>query len=231
MNPSVFTTFRPEDFLGLHEIRPHVAHNTLWNFETGLQETQLTHIDTHWEWENGHEIHTAINISKEGVFVPFEIFPGVFVPPGVYDDTETQLVAQTNRGAPFHVTLNSNIGGFFGGDRVRLSPAVSTRVGETLNAQLRWAWNDIDLPGGSFITNLGSLRVSYSFTTRLFLQVLVQYNDRGRPLVVEPAVRAAVRREHRALRRLQRHPRPRPRQIQRRGTHPHRQIQLPLRPS
>ena len=179
MNPSVFTFFRPEDFLGLHEIRPHVAHNTLWNFDTGLQETQLTHIDTHWEWENGHEIHTAINIAKEGVFVPFEIFPGVVVPPGVYNDTETQLVAQTNRGAPFHVTLTSNIGGFFGGDRVRLSPAVSTRVGETLNAQLRWDWNDIDLPGGSFVTNLGSLRVSYSFTPRVFLQVLVQYNDRA----------------------------------------------------
>ena len=179
MSASVYTFFRPVDFLGLHEVRPHTRHATVWDFETGLHETQFTHIDTHWEWANGHEIHTGVNHSKEGVFVPFEIFPGVVVPPGVYDDTEAQLVAQTDRGAPFHVTLNSNIGGFFGGNRVRLSPSASMRVGETLNAQLRWDWNDIDLPGGSFITNLGSLRVSYSFTTRLFVQVLVQYNDRA----------------------------------------------------
>ena len=179
MNAGVFTFFRPDDFLGLQEIRPHARHTALWNFETGLAETQFTHIDTHWEWENGHEIHTGVNFSKEGVFVPFEIFPGVVVPPGVYDDAEAQLLAQTNRGAPFQVTLTSNIGGFFGGDRVRLSPSGSMRLSETLNAQLRWDWNNIDLPGGSFTTNLGSLRVSYSFTTRLFVQVLVQYNDRA----------------------------------------------------
>ena len=177
MNASVFTFFRPEGFLGLHEIRPHVAHNTVWDFETGLHETQFTHIDTHWEWDNGHEIHTGMNLFREGVFVPFEISPGVVVPPGVYDDREAQLVAQSNRGAPFQVSLHSYIGGFFGGDRVRLSPRFSMRVGEMFNAQLRWDWNDIDLPGGSFITNLGSLRVSYSFTTRVFIQALVQYND------------------------------------------------------
>ena len=56
---------------------------------------------------------------------------------------------------------------------------MSMRVGETFNAQLLWAWNDIDLPGGAFITNLGSLRVSYSFTTRMFVQALLQYNDRA----------------------------------------------------
>ncbi len=51
------------------------------------------------------------------------------------------------------------------------------RLGEKFNAQLRWAWNDINLPGGSFVTKLGSLRISYSFTTRVFFQALVQYND------------------------------------------------------
>ena len=35
------------------------------------------------------------------------------------------------------------------------------------------------LPDPDFITNLGSVRVSYSFTTRLFLQGLLQYNDRA----------------------------------------------------
>ena len=35
------------------------------------------------------------------------------------------------------------------------------------------------LPEGDFITNLVRLRVSYSFTTRVFVQALVQYNDRA----------------------------------------------------
>ena len=179
MDANVRTFFRPEDFLGLHELRPHVSHHTIWNFVTGLHETQYTHIDNHWEWEGGHEVHTGVNFTKEGLFERFEIFPGVIVPAGVYDHAEARLTARSNRGAPVSVSLESTIGGFFGGDRVQLTPSVLVRLGETLNAQLRWDRNDISLPGGDFVTNLGSVRVSYSFTTRLFLQALVQYNDRA----------------------------------------------------
>ena len=179
IDATVFTFFRPENFLGIHELRPHVSHHTVWNFETGLHETQYTHIDNHWEWESGHEIHTGMNFTKEGLFTPFEIFPGVIVPAGVYDHAEARLTASSNRGAPVSVSLPTTIGGFFGGDRVQLSPSVAVRLGETLNTELRWDWNNINLPGGDFITNLGSLRVSYSFTTRLFLQALLQYNDRA----------------------------------------------------
>ncbi len=61
----------------------------------------------------------------------------------------------------------------------QLSPSVSFRRGEAFTTQLRWDRNDISLPGGDFVTNLGSFRISYSFTTRLFLQALLQYNDRA----------------------------------------------------
>ena len=176
-NAIIFTFFRPENFMGLHELRPHAVHNVIWNFRTGQHETQRTHIDTHWEWENAAQVHTGMNVTKEGVFEAFEIFPDVIVPPGVYQYTEAQLVAFTNRGAPFSVSLDTWFGGFFGGSRVRLLPALSMRVGERFNAQLRWDRNDIDLPGGAFTANLASLRVSYSFTTRMFLQTLVQYNN------------------------------------------------------
>ena len=37
--------------------------------------------------------------------------------------------------------------------------------------------NDISLPQGDFVTNLGSLRVTYNFTPRINVQGLVQYND------------------------------------------------------
>ena len=176
-NALVFTTFRPENFIGMHEIRPHVSHYTIWNFDTGQQESQFTHIDTHWEWQNGYEVHTGVNVFKEGVLEPFEIFPDVIVPIGTYDDAEVQLVANTNRGAPFSVSLNTIFGGFFGGDRVQLRPQASLRVGEAFNAQISWTRNDINLPSGSFVANLGRLRVNYSFTTRMFVQALVQYND------------------------------------------------------
>ena len=39
-------------------------------------------------------------------------------------------------------------------------------------------YNDIDLLEGSFVTNLGQFKVSYNFTPLIYLQALVQYNDR-----------------------------------------------------
>ena len=179
MNASVFTTFRPENFMGVHEFRPHVNHNTVFDFETGLHETQFTHIDNHLEWRNGYEIHTGMNITREGVFELFEIFPGVIIPPGTYDHKEAQIAGNTNLGAPVSANINTIIGGLFGGDRVTITPSIAARVGETVNATFEWSYNDLRLPGGDFTTNLARLRVSYSFTTRMFFQALVQYNDRA----------------------------------------------------
>ena len=178
VNASFFTMFRPDDFWGVHEFRPHVFHNTFWDFTTGEHETQFTHIDNHIEWRNGYEIHTGMNITREGVFEPFEIFPGVIVPPGTYDHTETQLVGNTNLGAPVSGQIRYLVGGLFGGDRVQVAPSVTARVGETFNTTFEWSYNELSLPGGAFTTNLARLRMSYSFTTRMFFQALVQYNDR-----------------------------------------------------
>ena len=179
MNGSVFATLRPENDMGIHEVRPHISHNTVFDFGTGLHETQFTHIDNHLEWRNGYEIHTGVNVTQEGVFEPFEIFPGVVVPPGMYDHKEAQIAGNTNLGAPVSFNVNTIIGGLFGGDRVTLTPSIATRVGETFNALFEWSYNDLRLPSGHFKTNLARLRVSYSFTTRMFFQALVQYNDRA----------------------------------------------------
>ena len=179
VNGSVFTTFRPENFWGLHEVRPHVFHNTVFDFKSGDHETQFTHIDNHLEWRNGDEIHTGMNITREGVLEQFEIFPDVFVPPGTYDHKEMQLAGNTNLGAPVNGNINVIVGGLFGGDRVTITPSIAARAGETFNAIFEWSYNDLQLPGGDFTTNLLRLRTSYSFTTRMFLQALVQYNDRA----------------------------------------------------
>ena len=176
---NVRTTFRPENPLGILEWFPHASHYTIWNFVTGQQETQYTHLDNGIEWRNGYQVSTGVNLTKEGVLEPFEIFPGVTVPVDTYDHTEAIIRFNTNRGAPVSFTFRATVGGFFGGDRVQMGPEVSLRAGETFNAQLSWSRNDIDLPGGAFVTNLGSVRLNYSFTTRMFVQALVQYNDRA----------------------------------------------------
>jgi hypothetical protein len=174
----LLTRFRPRDFLNLQEVRPHVSYRGFWG-QDGFQETGYVHVDNHWQFRNSYEVHTGMNFTLEGVRVPFEIYPGIFVPRGTYEHAEAQLVFMTNQGAPVSFNLQTFIGGFFGGDRVTLNPTLRMRAGEALSTELSYSRNDVDLPWGDFSTNLVRTRISYSFNPRTFVQGLVQYNDRA----------------------------------------------------
>jgi hypothetical protein len=174
----LLTRWRPQDFLGLQELRPHTSYRAFVGFD-GFLESGYWHIDNHWQFRNSSEVHTGMNLTEEGLRTPFEIYPGIFVPPGSYEHAEAQLVYMTNQGAPISLNVQSVIGGFFGGDRVSFSPTLRMRAGDTLTAEVAYQRNDVDLPWGSFTTNLIRTRVSYSFDTRRFVQALVQYNDRA----------------------------------------------------
>ena len=206
MNASVFTTFRPDDFMGVHEFRPHVSHNTVFDFESGRHETQFTHIDNHTEWRNGYEVHTGMNLTREGVLEPFEIFPGVIVPPGTYDHKEAQIAGNTNLGAPLSANINTIIGGLFGGDRVTISPSIAARVGETFNAAFEWSYNDLPAAGWRFHNQPRPCARFVFLHHQDVLPGTRPVQRPGRSLVVQSPVRSAVGRQHRSLRGLQRHP-------------------------
>lgn len=176
----VFHTYRPENILGLHELRPHVSYQGYWDFD-GFQETGRWHIDNHWEWESGFEVHTGLNLTREGVKEAFVISEedSVVVQPGTYDHQEAQIVLMTNQGKKISLNTTNVIGGFFGGDRVNLRGTLRVRANEMLTTEFTLSYNDISLPGGDFTTNLFQARVSYSFTPRLYVQGLFQYNDSG----------------------------------------------------
>ena len=175
----VFNTIRVEDFFNLLEIRPHISYRGYWGVGDNFQETGYTHIDTHWEWRTGFEVHTGFNIRKEGVRNGFRISDGITVPAGTYDWVEGQFVVYTNPGKPVSFRLRTFVGGFFGGDRVSNSATLSARYGEKLNLEFALQRNDVNLPAGDFVSNLFRTRVSYAFTPRIFLQSLLQYNDQA----------------------------------------------------
>ena len=174
----VFSRLRPKSMPKFQEIRPHSNYRAYWD-HTGFQQTGYWHIDSSWELKNAWEFSTGINLTREGVIDPFPIYPGVVVPRGTYDHTEAQFSLQSNEGAPVSGRIQVNAGGFFGGDRLRFNPQFRVRVGERFNTEVGWDRNDVDLPGGRFVTNLARARVSYSFSPRVFVQSLIQYNDRA----------------------------------------------------
>jgi len=169
---------RPDDLWGLLEIRPHATYTGYWKFD-GFQESGFLHLDSHWEFKTSAEIHTGYNFTRAGVVAPFQIVPGVFVPAGTYDHGETVLQYFSNRSKPLSFQLRINVGGQFGGDRASITPTIRYRIGETFRSEFSYVYNKYDLPvtGGDFTANLARLRLSYSFTPKIQLQTLIQYNE------------------------------------------------------
>lgn len=176
----VLRRYRPKDFWGLQELRPHVSYRGYWTPE-GVYQSGFWHVDNHWEWRSGGELHTGVNFIHEDVQVPFDVIPGETVLPGTYDYPDLQLVGFTNRGAPLSVGLEVNAGGYFSGDKVTLIPDVQLRLGEKFTSSFSWNYNHIDLDnagGEPFQINVGKLRLTYSFTPKILLEALIQYDDR-----------------------------------------------------
>ena len=177
-NVRVLHRIRNSSWKNMLELRPHVSYAGFWGGD-GLHETGFLHIDNHWEWQSGFEVHTGVNFLHEGVREDFELAPGKVVRAGDYDDEELQLVLMTDRGAPLSFSVRSHIGGFFGGERVQLRPTIRYRIGDAFNASLAWNYNQIKLAyePKPFDLNIARLRLNYSFNPKVSLQALVQYND------------------------------------------------------
>lgn len=175
----ILRRFRPDDMLGLLEVRPHISLSNYWDLD-GFLETGFQHYDVHWEFRNGYRIDTGVNYLKDGLQDPFQIIPGVFVPAGTYSGTEAAIAANTDLSKPISFAIRANVGDRFGGDRAVLQPTINFRIGETFNSEFAYVYNKFDLPyaGGDFDVGLTRVRLSYSFTPSMLLQALVQYNDR-----------------------------------------------------
>ena len=174
----IFKQWRPKNTGEFLEVRPHISYRGYWNFNN-TQETGFLHLDNHWVWESGFEVHTGINFTKETVLEAFPISQ-VTVDPGVYDHQEFQFVLFTNSNNKLAYRTRTVIGGYFGGNRISSNNTTGLRLGDKFNAEANLNYNRLNLPNGSTDVVITGGRLAYSFTPRMFLQSLVQYNNVSR---------------------------------------------------
>ena len=171
----VFKQIRLKDFGPLLEVRPHIAHRSYFDFQDRLV-SSWTHIDNHWVWPSGFEIHTGVNITSEGVFDAFKI-SDVEIPSGEYYHNELQLYIKSNPNTALSFTSRTVIGGYYGGDRFLFSNNLKYRIGNKFNSTLNLDYTKLNLENGDINALITGLRLSYSFSPKMYLQSLIQYNN------------------------------------------------------
>ena len=171
----IWKAIRLEEKRNLLELRPHISYRSYWNFDDQLV-TKFLHIDNHWVWRSGFEIHTGLNLTKEWVNENFKI-SGVSVPVGHYNHSEFMFVIMTNANKKLSFRTRSVIGGYFGGKRFSNNASLNARIGNKFNSSISINHAALKLPNGNVNALLFGTNFSYSFTPKMFIQGLVQYNN------------------------------------------------------
>jgi hypothetical protein len=162
---------------GFRELNPHMNFTRFDYKDGGLLNADM-HVDNHWDWENGQFITVALNGTWDGLREPFEVFPGIIVPPGEHGGVRATMRYNSDRRKWAFGRLQWDLGSFLNGRQNSPTFQLIFREGGRFTLDTTWNYREIDLPQGAFHTNLGNMRLTYNFTPSVFVQSLLQYNDR-----------------------------------------------------
>ena len=154
------------------------ARNTLFTLTDGTLET----------WDGSFRffgfrtmsedwVSFSFNPTYERLFEPFEIRDGIVIPVGEYTFHDWSIFANSSDARPVNLSWRFSNGGFFDGNRLNSNITINYRPIPYLRSETEWGYNDVDLPGGSFTTNVVRQRFNVSFSPNLSLNSFIQYLD------------------------------------------------------
>src|SRR5262249_22610650 len=118
----------------------------------------------------------------EHLDVPFEIRPGIAVPPGSYRFDRYRAEVNTATKRPWVVDFAFRYGGFYDGRLRQYQPALTLKPSRHLALVLQMERDEASLPEGDFVSQLYSGRLSYNFSPYTTWSNLVQYDSESRLL-------------------------------------------------
>ena len=169
---------RPRSMEAIRQFRLEGSFDYILTADTRQVETRQTQLGFSTEFENSDRVGVSVADNYELLVEPFDAGPGVTLPVGGYGFRDVE--ATYSRGAQHRLsgTFTVRVGEYFNGDirsvgfsrgRVELTPQLSVEPTVSIN------W--IDTPQGAFRTDLVVSRVTYTFTPRMFISGLIQYNS------------------------------------------------------
>ena len=179
----VFLNLQPKRWTWIRRIAPHVSQTVHYSLDGELQTSR-----GHYHWfeiqpRQGGRFGNYVERSQDRPLVPFTVFNAggqrVTIAPGLYTWWNSVWEYRHNPSAPFSGNISFRHGSFYDGDIKAIESDVSTRIGTRFIGSIGWTRQNIDLPSGSFHTDLIPLKLSYAFTTLASVQALVQYNNQS----------------------------------------------------
>ncbi|MCC7034066.1 MAG: carbohydrate binding family 9 domain-containing protein [Acidobacteria bacterium] len=168
---------------GVREIHPHVV----WNYYTDLDGRMVgkrLHSGVTLFFNNGGYTELSWNPEFNEITAPLRLASGVApLAPGAYSWDEWQIRVTTDPSRHVSFTFTGIAGGLWSGTQRTVMAGVTWRPTARLrvNTGVTRTSADLGLPGTDFVTAVWTTRANYSFSTNMFLDSLLQYDqDRHR---------------------------------------------------
>jgi hypothetical protein len=155
------------------EVNP-VAITDLQNrLESGSVFTAPLNVRT----ESGEHLEWDYIPTFEHLDQPFEISPGVVIPPGSYRWTRYRAEVNTATKRPWVIDAAWWWGGFYGGTLDQLEFGATLKPSRHIALSVQAERNTVTLPEGSFNTEVLTLKADYNVTANLSWANLAQYDN------------------------------------------------------
>ncbi len=179
---------------------PHVQQ---MEFETQIEyytdrrgklSTRQTELSWDTQFKNSADlffrpIEAVTDVLKE----PFEIRPGIVIPPGSYQFNRPRVSFTSDQSKRIVLTGRYKWGDFYSGTLRETSAGITFRPNEHLLVELSNSFNRVKLREGNFTTNLVFGRVNYNFSRKLLTSAIVQLNSAARLSLVNIRLRYIYR--------------------------------------
>ncbi len=137
-----------------------------------------------FETRSGEGFYFDVERVAEGLREDFEIFPGIVIPKGEYWWNRYTFFFETFEARAFSFNTQGNFGEFFGGSSFSAQGTLLWRATKNFNINANYEKNIVDLPQGSFDTDLFGSRIEYAFHPQAFGSLLGQWNSAQQELNV-----------------------------------------------
>jgi Domain of unknown function (DUF5916) len=183
---------RPGRF-GIRQFFFEVEPTVITNLHGRLENWRVFTAPINLRAESGEHLEWNYIPTFEHLDVPFEIQPGVVIPPGSYRWTRYRTEVNTATKRPWVVDFAFRYGSFYGGTLRQFEPALTLKPSAHVAVVVQMERDEGSLPQGDFVTQLYSARLDYNFSPDVTSSNLVQYDSVSRILGVQSRFRWILR--------------------------------------
>ena len=128
-------------------------------------------------FEDGSSGMVYYNDFFEQLNAPFYIHENVTIPAGTYRFGEWVYSYRTDPSKRLYGDIRYSPQTFFGGTRTDTRATVGFRATRRIATEVKLSRSDVELPGGAFVADLGSVTFDYAMSPDLTLRTITQYNS------------------------------------------------------